>query len=188
MSVTVGGPGFVAVGGDGGDAAVWTSVDGIAWCRVADDEGVFSSPEGQSMKSVTVGGPGFVAVGGDGAGMAVWTSVDGIAWSRVAHDEAVFGGAIVSGVIAGGPGLVAVGSDEPGDHRSMPFNVDAVVWTSVDGIAWSRVADDEGVFGGPQNQSMNDVTVGGPGLVAVGYDGCCTWDNPNGVGRSMDLA
>lgn len=36
-SVTVGGPGLVAVGfdapGDDGDAAVWTSPDGLSWTR-----------------------------------------------------------------------------------------------------------------------------------------------------------
>ena len=35
VSVTVGGPGFVAVGTDNGDAAVWSSVDGVAWSPVA---------------------------------------------------------------------------------------------------------------------------------------------------------
>jgi len=37
-SVTVGGPGLVAVGGDGVNAAVWTSVDGITWSRVTHDQ------------------------------------------------------------------------------------------------------------------------------------------------------
>jgi len=180
VSVTVGGPGFVAVGGDGDDAAAWTSVDAVTWKRVPDEGNVFGGGD-TGMSSVTVGGPGFVAVGGDGAGIAVWTSVDGVKWSRVVHDETVFGDASVFSVIEGGPGLVAVGSTEPGDNRSMPFNVDAVVWTSVDGLTWSRVPHDETVFGGEENQYINDVTVGGPGLVAVGYDGCCTWDNPLGV-------
>jgi hypothetical protein len=180
VSLTVGGPGFVAVGGDAGNAAVWTSVDAVTWKRVPDEGNVFGSGD-QGMSSVTVGGPGLVAVGGDGADIAVWTSVDGVKWSRVVHDEAVFGDASVFSVIEGGPGLVAVGSTEPGDNRSRLFNVDAVVWTSVDGLTWSRVPHDETVFGGEENQIMNDVTVGGPGLVAVGYDGCCSWDNPLGV-------
>ena len=63
-SVTVGGPGFVAVGADGDDAAVWTSVDGIRWSRVPHDEDVFGGPGGLGMSSVTAGGPGLVAVGG----------------------------------------------------------------------------------------------------------------------------
>jgi hypothetical protein len=180
LSVTVGGPGLVAVGKSGLNAVVWTSVDGIAWSRVAHDEAVFG---GAIMRGVTVGGPGLVAVGtvsgsidGWGADAAVWTSVDGITWSRVAHDEAVFGGAIMRGVTVGGPGLVAVGSvlidgwdDQLERYRKWPG--DAAVWTSVDGITWSRVPHDEAVFGGANNQGMIDVTVGGPGLVAVGSDG-----------------
>ena len=99
-SVTAGGPGLVAVGvvggGEGeGDAAVWTSVDGVAWSRVPHDEAVFG---GAAMSDVIAGGPGLVAVGGSAESDAVvWTSVDGFTWSRVPHDEAVFGGGATSG-------------------------------------------------------------------------------------------
>jgi hypothetical protein len=188
--VTAGGPGLVAIGNDGGgnnvsvNAAVWTSVDGTTWSRISHDETIFG---GARMHSVTVGGPGLVAVGSTGIGgdnldfreateadknfatnAAVWTSVDGITWSRVPHDDAVFGGPghqTMSKVIAAGPGLVAVGSDGTDD------DADAAVWTSVDGITWSRVPHDETIFGGPNAQQMSSVTVGGPGLVAVGSDG-----------------
>lgn len=47
-------------------------------------------------------------------------------------------------------------------------DADAAVWTFPDGVSWSRVPDDEAVFGGAEGQSMTSVTVGGPGLVAVG--------------------
>jgi hypothetical protein len=183
--VTVGGPGLVAVGntGDGyraaGVAVVWTSVDGITWSRVPHDESVFGGGD-MHMRSVTVGGPGLVAVGWDGeliadipdTDAAVWTSVDGVTWSRVPHDEGIFGAAFMMSVTAGGPGLVAVGMDGPwGDG-------DAAVWTSVDGFTWSRVPHDEMVFGGVDSQVIQDVTVGGPGLVAVGMDGGRgPWDN-----------
>ena len=53
-------------------------------------------------------------------------------------------------------GLVAVGGGE-----------DARVWTSVDGITWPRVAHDESIFGGADDQWMQSVTVGGAGLIAV---------------------
>ena len=43
-----------------------------------------------------------------------------------------------------------------------------MVWTSVDGITWSRVPHDEAVFGGEGDQEISSVTAGGPGLVAVG--------------------
>jgi hypothetical protein len=178
-SVTVGGPGLVAVGSVGvdedADAAVWTSVDGIIWSRVPHDETVFGGAGGQWMSSVTVWGPGLVAVGAVGgwdspvgSDAAVWTSVDGITWSRVAHDEAVFGGPEnqrMNSVTVTGAGLVAVGAD--GGHLCCYSYepIDAVVWTSVDGITWSRVAHDEAVFG---RGEMYSVTVAGAGLVAVG--------------------
>lgn len=175
-SVTLGGPGLVAVGQKG---IVLTSIDGITWSLVPFDEAVF---DGAEINAVTAGGPGLVAVGetentrdrsGDTPDAAVWTSVDGVAWSRVPHDEEVFGDAFMTSITAGGPGLVAVGQTD-----GVGTDGDAVVWTSVDGITWSRVRDDEEVFGGPQRQSMFDVVVGGPGLVAVGREGDeRPWDN-----------
>jgi hypothetical protein len=84
----------------------------------------------------------------------------------VPHDEAVFGGPNFQrmlSVVAGGPGLVAVGHDSSGGDNA------AAVWTSADGLVWSRVPHDEAVFGGPNSMRMNSVVVGGPGLVAVGW-------------------
>jgi hypothetical protein len=199
-SVTVGGPGLVAVGSDGGgqsessNAVVWTSPDGIDWSRVPHNEAVFGGPAYRvgvagahvGMRSVTVGGPGLVAVGWDWPHAAVWTSPDGITWSRVSHDKALqsascwppsgscFDGAVglgMSSVTVGGPGLVAVGD------AGHPDSENGVVWTSVDGITWSRVPYNEAVFGG--GAEMSSVTVGGPGLVAVGDAGHP--DGENGV-------
>ena len=128
-----------------------------SWSRVPQDEAVFGGDGEQKMFGVTVGGPGLVAVGS-----AVWTSPDGTTWSRVPYNEAVFGGgAGMASVTAGGPGLVAVGA-----YGSLDGG-DAAVWTSVDGITWSRVPYSEAVFGGAQ-LGMSSVIVGGPGLVAVG--------------------
>jgi hypothetical protein len=197
-SVTAGGPGLVAVGSESlgfdADAAVWTSVDGVTWSRVPHDEAVFGGPNNQWMGSVTAGGPGLVAVGSDrsvGDGVAgVWTSVDGITWSRVPHDEAVFGGARgleMLSVTAGGPGFVAVGQVGSSMIMDDPeLGADAAVLTSVDGITWSRAPHDEAVFGegvgfgGESFQGMNSVTAGGPGLVAVGFDGLDGSDDVDG--------
>jgi hypothetical protein len=186
-SVTVGGPGLVAVGGpghgwdEGGDAAVWTSVDGITWSRVPHSEEVFGGARVQWMSGVTTGGPGLVAVGYDSQGpihndsdAAVWTSVDGITWSRVPHDETALGGQgsqDMTDVTAGGLGLVAVGSDQPGDDVPAGPSSDAAVWTSVDGITWSRVPQNEAVFAGTGGQRMTAVIATDRGLVAVGSDG-----------------
>lgn len=91
----------------------------------------------------------------------------------------------MTSVTAGGPGLVAVGrSDDFGGGEVLVENVfivegDAVVWTSVDGLSWSRLPHNEDVFGGAWTQEMLAVTVGGPGLVAVGRDGAGScWCNP----------
>jgi len=150
---------------------VWTSPDGITWSRVSDDNGVF--PGLMEIKSVTAGGPGLVAVGSDNsfgerAEAAVWTSPDGITWSRVPHDEAVFGGegnrAMNSVTVWERGLLVAVGG------VVAPESVHSIVWTSPDGISWSRAPYDKAVFGGEGNRVlMNSVTTRGPGLVAVGY-------------------
>jgi hypothetical protein len=83
-------------------------------------------------------------------------------------------------VIVGGPGLVAVGMDGPDD------NINAAVWTSPDGITWTQVPPDESSLGGDGEQSMWGVTRGGPGLVAVGWDGsvdgdAAVWTSADGI-------
>jgi len=185
-SLTVGGPGLVAVGQADGPA-VWTSVDGIAWSQPPGNEAVFDI--GGGMASVTAGGPGLVAVGvafdedGPGEdGAAVWTSSDGLMWSRVPHDEAVFGGAAMTSVTAGGRGLVAVGWD--GHPHGGESN--AVVWTSPDGLSWSRVPYNDAIQGDVAGAWMWDVTAGGPGLVAVGTttDGAAVWTSVDGINWS----
>lgn len=76
-------------------------------------------------------------------------------------------------MIAEDRGLVAIGREgytnggEPGREPS-PNGLIQVVWTSVDGITWSRVPHNAAVFGAA---GMTSVTAGGPGLVAVGTGG-----------------
>ena len=60
----------------------------------------------------------------------------------------------------------------------------AAVWTSADGVTWSRVPHDESVFGEGVVAVMSDVTVGGPGLVAVGVD--TAGSGGSGVWTSVD--
>jgi hypothetical protein len=185
VSVTAGGPGLVAVGWDtsGGspDAAVWTSVDGFAWSRVPHNESTFGGDHDETMSSVAVGGPGLVAVGADSfldvdrgqltnyddtiSVAAVWTSIDGLTWQRVPHDEAILGGEgnqWMDSVTSTAVGLVAVGGDWSREVHH------AAVWMSVDGITWSRIHNDESVFGGEHDQLMSSVTWVGSGVIAVG--------------------
>jgi hypothetical protein len=106
----------------------------------------------------------------------VWTSVDGFTWAAVPADEAVFGGTgnqKMHSVTVTGAGLVAVGVDGGYDRACGRFTrPEAVVWTSVDGLTWSRVPADEAVFGGT---GMYGVTVTGAGLVAVGDESLKTY-------------
>jgi hypothetical protein len=206
-AVVFGGPGLVAVGGErstgvhpsgvsidddrNDDAAVWTSVDGSVWTRVPHDERVFGSAR---MWTVVAGGPGLVAFGDDlqqatvdeRNGVGVWVSRDGLNWARVPVDESVFAGATVESVVAEGPGLVAVGhtgTDEDYYDEDPDQESDAAVWVSPDGISWSRVPHDESVFGGDGQVAMHDITVGGPGLVAVGGGelGAVVWTSQDGL-------
>ena len=193
-AVIAGGPGLVAVGSAGfvdQVAVVWTSVDGVVWSRVPHDEAVFGGERHQDIESVVAAGPGLVAVGWAGPGgdqvAVVWTSVDGVVWSRVPHDEAVFGGddhQEMSSVVAAAPGLVAVGREGSGGDQV------AVVWTSVDGVVWSRAPDDDAVFAGERSEEMSSVIVVGPGLVAVGRDGsggdqvAAVWTSADGIAWS----
>jgi len=131
----------------------------MSWTASADDD--------QEVHAIAAGGPGFVAVGHvypDTKDAAVWVSPDGISWEAVG-DQAALGGPdnqTMNDVVAGGPGLVAVGEEET------PDGYDGVVWVSENGRDWSRVADPDGVFGGPGWQDIRSVVTGGPGLVAVG--------------------
>jgi DNA-directed RNA polymerase specialized sigma24 family protein len=216
VAITEGGPGFVAVGSDyslGSErGAVWTSVDGLTWDRVPEDDTDFGTAADESITDTTSGGPGVVAVGSicemrqieyyeDGYQeeycvdrvAAVWTSVDGVTWARVPHDDSIFGGkgdVGMASVTVGGPGLVAVGSDASDDGQEWfgQWTAEAVVvWTSVDGLTWSRVPHDDEIFGEAEVQS---VTVGGPGLVAVGLAPFATrsvaavWTSPDGLSWS----
>lgn len=108
-------------------------------------------------------------------------------WSRVAHDEAVFGGEsiqVMHHVMLAGPGLLALGLDGPFDASS------AAVWTSSDGVRWSRVPHDEELFGGRGSQAMVGATIGRPGIVAVGWDGpfdaldAAVWGSADGISWS----
>ena len=171
VSVAAAGPGLVAAG-----SGLWTSFDGITWDKVPYVE-AFGTGE---INSVTGGGPGLVAVGS-----GIW-SFDGLTWNRRVES----GLSHLFSVVAGGPGFVAVGEvgEGPSEHDEY-WDADGAVWSSVDGTNWTRVPHDESVFGGVGRQSMSAVTVGGPGLVAVGevseYDrrdaDAAVWTSVDGI-------
>ena len=64
--MTKGGPGFIAVGWAGLDAAAWTSPDGVTWSRVPHDETIFGGQPEDEISSVVAFGSKIVAVGASG--------------------------------------------------------------------------------------------------------------------------
>jgi hypothetical protein len=159
----------------------------LSWTRVPDIGELFGA--GSVVYSVVASDSMFVAVGTDAGNAcqpgscgatregsaAVWTSVDGSAWTRVPHTESVFGGPggqEMWDVAAWEGGFVAVGVDTqiPDPVISEHPPQIAAVWTSPDGVSWSRVQHDVSVFGGSGRQEMWSVAASELGLVAVGFD------------------
>jgi class 3 adenylate cyclase len=174
-SVAAEGQTLVAVGEDGVvgdyDAAVWVSTDGSTWHRQARTPTVLGGPGEQLMTSLVASDDRFVAVGWSTVhsdiDAQVWTSEDGRTWSRLSYDEEVFGGdgdQLLWGLEAAGGDFIAVGRDESGGGS------DAAVWTSPDGLEWSRAPSDEDVFGGDRAQEMRFVAAAEGRLVGAGWD------------------
>ena len=179
LDVAAGPAGIVAIGypydglGPGVfGPGVWRSPDGRAWERV--DLG-FNAVD-VNFGAIVAGPSGYVIVGRDidfaapAAHAAVWTSPDGITWTRAADtpgmdvgpcldtgEEPSCGGML--GVTQTESGYVAVGQARSNaGEQSSP-----AAWTSIDGLTWTR--SDAGLaFEG----FLSSVTLGGPGLVAVG--------------------
>ena len=163
----------------------------ITWQLVSDE--ALDPPGSVLISDVVAAGPGLIAVGDiwlDEEEMsigAIWYSTDGHTWARVPHDDQMFNDAAVLGIAEGGPGLVAVGSTFNPEYPDE--DIAAAVWTSADGMSWSRVPHQEEVFGGPGIQDMKDVVAGGPGLVAIGWDNpldgwnssAAVWTSPDGL-------
>lgn len=166
------------------------------WARVEERFGVDSvgafygvAAQGHTVVAVGVAGPNVPASPEQDA--LVWTFSDG-KWRRVCR--AACGNSVPGGGSRGqrmwavvhrsGGGFVAVGSDFSDEDRN-----DAAVWTSPDGLRWSRVAADTEVFGGPRDQVMRAVTETRSGLlVAVGWDRRtgAVWTSPNGRAWTRD--
>ena len=103
----------------------------------------------------------------------VWTSPTGITWTQV-PDAPVFAKAQINDVAVGPHGLVAVGSAQTGSE----LGTDAAVWTSPDGLHWTRLASQPDFA----DAAMNAIVVSGSGLVAVGQGalGAAVWTSADG--------
>jgi hypothetical protein len=119
------------------DAAVWIlASDG--WEPIVDDE-EFGGDGDQQINAIAAAGPGLVAVGQeivDGEEDAVvWVSDDGRDWERIDAPAGTFDGPGIqkmSTIAVSGNEIVAAGED-------LTDELDAAVWTSPDGRAWTRV-------------------------------------------------
>lgn len=110
--------------------------------------------EGQACSYLSLGalahGPaGFVAVGDCGPYGTAWISPDGFTWSQIPYDDAAFGEpAWLTSIAASERGYVAGGNSGPDGEVRAP-----TVWTSPDGVGWTRVVlevsviEDAGVLG-----------------------------------------
>jgi hypothetical protein len=113
-AVTAGPNGFVAVGKNGTDigASVWTSTDGHAWKRIADQPSLHYYQLALRMQSIAAGPNGFLAGGwrSDVAkGSAViWRSADALTWSDPEW-QTTFSGGQVTGVALTENEAIAVG-------------------------------------------------------------------------------
>ena len=142
VDLAAGGPGFLLLmsypTSPSVSAKVWRSVDGLHW-RTAGHPAAFSNLD----PSVIADGPRGIVVlgqqytsgrGYDGVFRPL-RSRDAVTWSRGLRQRAFEPVSFDEGrvaIIRGGPGYLATGSYQP---RS---RIGAGVWTSTDGLAWTR--------------------------------------------------
>lgn len=153
--VIAGGPGLVAVGS-------------ANWCQ-----GCWSSHYLQELIGWDHAGEWSNRKGG-----AVWLSEDGETWTQVPESMFGSGVAMLTGVADNGSRLVTVGI-MGGALPNMSPHGRAAVWISDDdGGSWTRVPDDESVFGGEGQHLMWSVIATDSGFVAAGDD---LWTSPDGL-------
>ena len=134
--LTAGGPGWVAVGGVGGNGRIWVSEDGVVWDAIA-------LPDFTDLTFVDVSvhdgrlraeaGPAGWEFGDDppsGATLS-WASDDGYAWTQLPTQTGDIGPVTHS---------ISVNPDT-GQHIALSLDG---VWASDDGIAWREVHSDNG--------------------------------------------
>ena len=161
LDVVAGGPGFVAVGYENRNAAVWTSTDGLVWERVPHRRERFGGEGNQQMSAVATAGPGLVAVGTDNDDAAIWTSPDGLDWTRVATDDPDLRGdgtQFITDVTGVRNGIVAVGGGGSGP----------VAFRSTDGLDWERIELVGEARGDEVSLFINRILEHDGGLIAVG--------------------
>jgi serine/threonine protein kinase len=157
---------LIAGGWEGTDAASWTSTDsGETWARTEASLGPGMIRDFAILGStvVAVGAAGFDPLDQDAA---VWTSPDGLRWTPVLDEDLQGdGGQHVWAVHVAGGRLIAVGFEYATDG-----SYDGAIWTSPDGLDWSRA--DPAMFDETGHQLIKGIVGGTRGLplVAVGCE------------------
>ncbi len=184
LQLSAGPAGVLAVGVQDADARSWFSTDGLAWAAAPAAAALRPAASHTIRMNAAVPTPsGWLAVGEEdvsctidcGSWAAVqadaWTSINGLAWTREPASSAL-ANAGMTGVVRGGPGFVAVGGAPDGVALTQG-PVHAVVWTSADGRAWSRIKDAP-LFHSPAGTdaaygvTASAITTDGSRFVAVG--------------------
>lgn len=182
----------VVVASSPGRAELWRREAGKDWAKVSDPSAfpVSAPPATFATLARTPQGLGLFAAGPDDAqparfgGTAVWTSTDGRTWQPAPDPSGQLRHASLGPVTPWSGGL-AVGGDLE-DERGDGF-VRAMVWTSSDGAAWQRVAEDQpgwNVVG--ETRIITSVAPLGAGLVAVGVSYSVAGDLDSHVWTSTD--
>lgn len=175
--VTVGGPGFVAVGDDNTSAIVWTSTDGKCWDRVVDPE--FSPGRMWHVGATDVG---LVAFGDSFDGGrprgAIWTSNDGRNWERPTSSTDLEVSKGVRELVGAGGALTAFVRDLFSADATRPIEV----WRTRGSAAWAKV----GELPGSQGADLRQAAQGPRGWVATGVKGTMVeegvaWTSADGI-------
>lgn len=170
--VAVGRRAIVVIGEVDGEAAIWTTLDGLGYERSFLDPSDF--PGGSVLRDVVVTDDGFVGVGTAAGEAAAWVSIDGVTWSRTG----LTGGTDVDVVIVGELGVTAFGRADGA----------LVTWTSFDGFEWEQVPGGARVFDRAGEARVVGARDDGDGyLVLVDRGGSAeSWTSPDG--RSWEPA
>jgi hypothetical protein len=138
---------YVGVGELSGSAA-WTSDDGLSWSLTPDSP---LDRDGRFMASIARQGAKYVAVSGrwDGGDIAAWQSDDGANWAFLSevYPPAGIERFTPTAIAASNSGFVVAANDEMGRFSDSEGDTTAV-WTSTDGINWTRAEGDENLLGG----------------------------------------